>query len=37
MKFNILGQISLLFSVLWFFLSFIVIHMDDILRDNVLK
>lgn len=37
LRFNILGQISLLFSVLWFFLSFIVIHMDDILRDNVIK
>ena len=37
LKFNILGQVSLLFSVLWFFLSFIVIHVDDILRHDVIQ
>lgn len=37
LKFNILGQVSLLFSVLWFFLSFVVIHVDDILRHDVIQ
>lgn len=37
LRFNILGQVSLLFSVLWFFLSFIVIHVDDILRHDVIQ
>ena len=35
LKFNILGQVSLLFSVLWFFLSYIVIKLDDCIRDNI--
>ena len=35
LKFNILGQISLLFSMLWFFLSYIVIKLDDYIRDNI--
>ena len=35
LKFNILGQISLLFSILWFFLSYIVIKLDDCIRDNI--
>ena len=35
LKFNILGQVSLLFSVLWFFLSYIVIKLDDYIRDNI--
>ena len=37
LRFNILGQVSLLFSVLWFLLSFIVIHVDDILRHDVIQ
>ena len=35
LKFNILGQVSLLFSMLWFFLSYIVIKLDDYIRDNI--
>ena len=35
LKFNILGQVSLLFSTLWFFLSYIVIKLDDCIRDNI--
>ena len=35
LKFNILGQISLLFSMLWFFLSYIVIKIDDYIRNNI--
>lgn len=37
LRFNILGQVSLLFSVLWFLLSYIVIKVDDILRRDVIK
>lgn len=37
LRFNILGQVSLLFSALWFFLSYIVIRVDDWLRDEILK
>lgn len=37
LRFNILGQVSLLFSILWFFLSFVVIKIDDILRHNIIK
>lgn len=32
MKFNFMGQICLLYSVLWFFLSAIAILLDDYLR-----
>ena len=32
LKFNIMGQVSLLFSVFWFFLSLIAIWLDDYLR-----
>ena len=35
LKFNILGQVSLLFSVLWFFLSYIAIKLDDYIRNNI--
>ena len=35
LRFNILGQVSLLFSALWFLLSFFVIQLDDFLRDRV--
>ena len=35
LRFNILGQVSLLFSILWFFLSYIVIKLDDCIRDNI--
>ena len=35
LRFNILGQISLLFSILWFFLSYIVIKLDDYIRNNI--
>ena len=35
LRFNILGQVSLLFSTLWFFLSYIVIKLDDYIRDNI--
>lgn len=33
MKFNILGQICPQFAIAWFFLSYAVIKLDDILRD----
>lgn len=32
--FNLYGQICLPFSVLWFFLSFVVIIVDDFIRDK---
>lgn len=32
LPFNVMGQISLLFSVLWFFLSAVAIVLDDYLR-----
>ena len=35
LPFNILGQVSLLFSMLWFFLSYIVIKLDDCIRNNI--
>ena len=35
LRFNILGQVSLLFSALWFLLSFFVIQLDDFLRNRV--
>ena len=35
LRFNILGQVSLLFSMLWFFLSYIVIKLDDCIRNNI--
>ena len=35
LRFNILGQVSLLFSMLWFFLSYIVIKLDDYIRNNI--
>lgn len=37
LPFNILGQVSLLFSVLWFLLSYIVIWLDDKIRKYILK
>lgn len=37
LRFNILGQVSLLYSILWFGLSYIVIKLDDWLRDEILK
>lgn len=32
LPFNVMGQISLLFSILWFFLSAVAIVLDDYLR-----
>ena len=37
LRFNILGQVSLLFSILWFLLSYIVIWLDDEIRKYILK
>lgn len=37
LPFNILGQVSLLFSMLWFLLSYIVIWLDDKIRKYILK
>lgn len=37
LPFNILGQVSLLFSILWFLLSYIVIWLDDEIRKYILK
>lgn len=36
-KFNILGQICLPFSIIWYFLSFLAIFADDFLRYYVYK
>ena len=35
MPFNILGQICLPFSIIWFFLSYIAIKLDDWLRKKL--
>lgn len=35
--FNIMGQICLLYTVFWFFLSFIAILMDELIRMFILK
>lgn len=37
LRFNILGQVSLLFSVLWFLLSYVVIWLDDKIRKYISK
>lgn len=37
LRFNILGQVSLLFSMLWFLLSYIVIWLDDKIRKYISK
>lgn len=37
LRFNFLGQISLNSSIAWFFLSFIAIYMDDLLRSLIYK
>lgn len=37
LPFNIHGQVCLLFSILWFFLSYIVIWLDDKIRGDILK
>lgn len=36
LMFNYKGQISLLFSMLWFLLSYIVIKLDDYIRNEIL-
>lgn len=35
LKFNIMGQISLIFSFAWFVLSYFVIKLDDYIRDKI--
>lgn len=35
LPFNIHGQVCLLFSILWFFLSYIVILLDDKIREQL--
>lgn len=37
LRFNILGQVSLLFSTLWFLLSYVVIWLDDKIRKYISK
>jgi uncharacterized membrane protein len=37
MPFNIMGQVCLLYTVIWFFISFIAILMDDYIRYFILK
>ena len=37
LRFNILGQVSLLFSILWFLLSYVVIWLDDKIRKYISK
>ena len=36
LMFNYKGQISLIFSILWFLLSYIVIELDDYIRNEIL-
>lgn len=36
LTFNYKGQISLIFSILWFLLSYIVIKLDDYIRNEIL-
>ena len=36
LMFNYKGQISLIFSMLWFLLSYIVIKLDDYIRNEIL-
>ena len=36
LMFNYKGQISLIFSILWFLLSYIVIKLDDYIRNEIL-
>ena len=36
LMFNYKGQISLIFSILWFLLSYIVIKLDDYIRNKIL-
>ena len=36
MPFNVLGQVCLPFSIIWFFLSYVAIRLDDWLRKNCL-
>ena len=35
LKFNIMGQISLIFSFAWFVLSYFVVRLDDYIRDKI--
>lgn len=35
LRFNIMGQISLIFSFAWFVLSYFVIKLDDYIRDKI--
>ena len=35
LKFNIMGQVSLIFSFMWFVLSYFVVKLDDYLRDMI--
>lgn len=37
LPFNISGQVCLLFSVLWFFLAFVAIYLDDLLRNKLFR
>lgn len=37
LPFNIMGQICLLFMILWFFLSFVAIILDDIIRSLIFE
>lgn len=35
--FNIMGQVCLLYSLIWFFLSYIAIHLNELIRVFILK
>lgn len=35
LKFNIMGQVSLIFSFAWFILSYFVIKLDDYIRERI--
>lgn len=35
LRFNIIGQVSLIFSFAWFILSYFVVRLDDYIRDKI--
>lgn len=35
LRFNIIGQVSLIFSFAWFVLSYFVVRLDDYIRDKI--
>lgn len=37
LRFNLMGQVSLVFTFAWFILSYFVVKIDDYLRDDLIK